>query len=58
VPQVASPLRYSLTPPVYDRAPPLLGEHTASVLLERLGYDERRIADLAGQGIVGLTGWR
>ena len=34
--------------------PPLLGEHTAGVLRERLGYDAARIAELAAAGIVGV----
>lgn len=34
VPQVASPLRLSATPPRYRTAPPALGEHTAEVLAE------------------------
>ena len=55
VPQVGSPLRYSATPVAYDRAPPLLGEHTARVLEERLGYDAGRIAALAARNIVGVA---
>jgi formyl-CoA transferase len=54
VPQVALPIRYSQTPASYERAPPLLGEHTAAVLRERLGYDEARIAELAARGVIGL----
>lgn len=34
IPQVASPLRLSATPPRYRAAPPALGEHTAEVLAE------------------------
>ncbi len=54
VPQVASPLRFSATPPVYDRPPPLLGADTAAVLRERLGFDEARIADLAARAVIGV----
>jgi crotonobetainyl-CoA:carnitine CoA-transferase CaiB-like acyl-CoA transferase len=54
VPQVALPLRFSASPPVYDRPPPLLGEHTASLLRERLGLDEERIAELAAAGVIGV----
>ncbi|HVF64802.1 MAG TPA: CaiB/BaiF CoA-transferase family protein [Casimicrobiaceae bacterium] len=53
VPQVGLPLRFSGTSATYDRAPPLLGEHTAAVLLRRLGYDEARIRELTAQGVVG-----
>ncbi|NDP42091.1 MAG: CoA transferase [Aromatoleum sp.] len=52
VPQVGLPLRFSATPPAYDRPPPLLGEHTAEVLRERLGLDDARIAVLASRGVV------
>ena len=34
VPQVASPMRFSDAPLVFERAPPLLGEHTAEILRE------------------------
>jgi len=36
-PVTASPLRFSASPVVYRRAPPLLGEHTEEVLREVLG---------------------
>ena len=38
VPTVSSPVRFGETPVVYDRAPPLLGEHTEEVLQDWLGY--------------------
>ena len=47
VPLVGSPLRFSATPVSYRRAPPRLGEHTAEVLGELLGYDAARIAAVA-----------
>ncbi|HVL09509.1 MAG TPA: CaiB/BaiF CoA-transferase family protein [Burkholderiaceae bacterium] len=43
---VGSPVRMSGTPAQAVRHPPLLGEHTDSVLREVLGYDEARIASL------------
>jgi crotonobetainyl-CoA:carnitine CoA-transferase CaiB-like acyl-CoA transferase len=52
VPQVANPVKFSATPVEYHRAPPLLGEHTAQVLRERLSMDEERIAALAEKGII------
>jgi crotonobetainyl-CoA:carnitine CoA-transferase CaiB-like acyl-CoA transferase len=46
LPQVRSPMRFSGSPVRYDRSPPLIGEHTAEVLSEKLGYDEARITAL------------
>ncbi len=52
VAQVASPLRLSATPVEYRNAPPLLGEHTAQVLAERLGLDAAAIAGLRERGVI------
>jgi formyl-CoA transferase len=52
VPQVVNPIKLSATPLAFGSAPPLLGQHTAQVLGERLGYDAARISDLAARGIV------
>jgi crotonobetainyl-CoA:carnitine CoA-transferase CaiB-like acyl-CoA transferase len=49
---VANPVRLSATPADYRLAPPLLGEHTDSVLTERLGLDASAIAALRAQGVV------
>jgi crotonobetainyl-CoA:carnitine CoA-transferase CaiB-like acyl-CoA transferase len=54
VPQVGNPLKFSATPVGYDQPPPLLGEHTAAVLRERLGLSTDAIADLAARGVVQL----
>ncbi|TRM50853.1 CoA transferase [Achromobacter sp. LC458] len=43
-PVTASPLRFSGSPVVYRRAPPLLGEHTEEVLREVLGKSPDAIA--------------
>lgn len=48
----ASPFRLSLTPPVYHRAPPLVGEHTAEVLMGVLGLAADDVARLEADGIV------
>ena len=55
VPQVVNPIRFSETPLEYRNAPPLLGQHTAGVLAERLGYDAARIAELATRGIIAVN---
>jgi crotonobetainyl-CoA:carnitine CoA-transferase CaiB-like acyl-CoA transferase len=41
VPQVVSPMRFTDAPLTFERAPPLLGEHTADILRE-LGIDDVR----------------
>jgi crotonobetainyl-CoA:carnitine CoA-transferase CaiB-like acyl-CoA transferase len=41
LPQVVSPLRFTEAPLAFERAPPLLGEHTAEILRE-LGIDDAR----------------
>ena len=55
VPQVRNPIKFSETPMEYRSAPPLLGQHTASVLAGRLGYDADRIADLAARRIIAIN---
>lgn len=47
VPLVANPIRLSKTPVEYRLAPPLLGQHTHSVLKEMLGLDEAEIEKLS-----------
>lgn len=46
VPTVANPVDFSETPVCYDRAAPMLGEHTDEVLREWLGYSDELIAEL------------
>lgn len=43
---VANPIHMSVTPPSYNTAPPLLGQHTDEVLRELLGYSERQLSEL------------
>jgi len=47
VPMAASPLKFSGSPVEYRRPPPMLGEHTAQVLSERLGLSAEEIEALA-----------
>ena len=51
VPLVANPIKFSATPPAYDRAPPTLGQHTAEVLRE-CGLDAAEIERLRSLGAV------
>jgi len=51
VPQIRSPMRFHEAPLAFDRAPPLLGQHTAEVL-EGLGFGEERIAQWMRDGII------
>jgi crotonobetainyl-CoA:carnitine CoA-transferase CaiB-like acyl-CoA transferase len=44
--------KLSATPASIRSAPPHLGEHTAAVLRELLGYDEEQIAALRGAGAI------
>ncbi|MBL8442441.1 MAG: CoA transferase [Zoogloeaceae bacterium] len=52
VPQVASPIRLSETPVEYRNPPPMLGEHTDSVLASILALSDSDIAALRAQGVV------
>ena len=54
VPQVRAPLRFSSTPLRYEHPPPLLGEHTAAVLQDRLGMTTAVIDALAASGVIQL----
>ena len=53
VPQVASPIKMSATPPRYEQSPPMLGQHTEQILSDRLGLTRDEIEQLRSQGIVG-----
>jgi crotonobetainyl-CoA:carnitine CoA-transferase CaiB-like acyl-CoA transferase len=52
VPQVASPLRFSASPVVYERPPPLLGQHTEDVLGELLGLGAEARRALRERGVI------
>ena len=49
---VASPLKLSKTPPEYRSAPPILGEHTQSVLTETLAISGAELARLRAAGVI------
>ncbi|MBZ6496959.1 CaiB/BaiF CoA-transferase family protein [Natrinema longum] len=54
IPVIDHPLNYDRADSGFDRAPPLLGEHTTEIL-ERIGYDEETIAELRESGAVPDT---
>ncbi|MFZ3000471.1 MAG: CaiB/BaiF CoA-transferase family protein [Undibacterium umbellatum] len=49
---VASPMKLSATPVTYPSAPPLLGQHTRSVLTDVLAYDTQQLVDLKARNII------
>ena len=49
---IANPIKFSETPISYDRAPPMLGQHTDEVLREFLGLSVTEIASLRNDGII------
>ncbi len=49
---VGPPVRFSETPGSVRLPAPLLGQHTAEVLRERLGMDDEEIARLREQGVI------
>jgi len=55
VPGVRAPLRLSGSPLSYAAPPPLLGEHSRSVLRDRLGVDDVAVAGLIARGVVGVA---
>jgi crotonobetainyl-CoA:carnitine CoA-transferase CaiB-like acyl-CoA transferase len=53
VPLVANPIKMSVTPPQYTQAPPMLGQHTQSVLQERLQLTAEQLQELQTKGVIG-----
>ncbi len=52
VPQVSNPVDFGSTPVSYEKAPPLLGEHTNEVLRECLGYSDAKIESLRQNEVI------
>lgn len=55
VPNVRLPILYSGTPLADPQPAPAVGQHTAEVLAEVLGYDEARIAALRASGALDVA---
>jgi crotonobetainyl-CoA:carnitine CoA-transferase CaiB-like acyl-CoA transferase len=53
VPQIRSPVRYSRSALEYSRPPPLLGEHTDSVLAAEADVGPQELAALRARGVIG-----
>lgn len=49
---VGSPMKLSLTPVQYQLPPPLLGQHTAQILSQRLGYSAEQLEQLRQRGVI------
>jgi crotonobetainyl-CoA:carnitine CoA-transferase CaiB-like acyl-CoA transferase len=52
IPQLGPVPKLNQTPATIRRPPPLLGEHTESVLCELLGYTADKVATLRSEGVV------
>lgn len=51
-PLVANPIKFSATPIQYEKAPPLLGQHTKEILSTLGGLSETDMAQLSARGII------
>ena len=49
---VASPMKLSATPITYASAPPLLGQHTDTVLQRLLNYDDKHLQILKQKKVI------
>ncbi|MBU2954809.1 CaiB/BaiF CoA transferase family protein [Marinobacter sp. F3R08] len=52
VPGIANPIKFSKTPQVYQKAPPLLGEDTDAILERVLDKSPEEIASLRARGVL------
>ena len=52
VPHISNPVEFGRTPVRYERAPPILGEHTNEVLRDCLGYSDAEIEILRQSEVI------
>ncbi|MES2536859.1 MAG: CaiB/BaiF CoA-transferase family protein [Pseudomonadota bacterium] len=52
-PNIASPLRFSGTPVTYEKAAPLLGQHTSEILERLAGLSPAEVDMLRAKGVLG-----
>ncbi|MBX3628282.1 MAG: CoA transferase [Rhizobacter sp.] len=52
MPLLGNPIKFSVTPVQYRRAPPTLGQHTAEVLREFAGADDAQLQALADKEVI------
>lgn len=50
--QIGIPMKFSETRPEIRSPPPLIGEHTDTILSTLLGYNAQRIAELRAKGVI------
>lgn len=53
VPNIAPPIRYAHTPMADPSPAPSIGQHTAEVLQDVLGWSSAKVAEMAGRGAFG-----
>ena len=49
---LGTPIKFSDTPGTIRTAPPTLGQHTESVLVDDLGLSREQVAELRGKGVI------
>ncbi len=53
VASVSNPIRFSETAVTYEKAPPLLGQHTEEILSDLLELDPKQIQQLRAESVIG-----
>ena len=53
IPLLMNPVKMTKTPPIYEKSPPFLGEHSREILEQILEFKEEDIARLYEGGVIG-----